>query len=75
MRYVKARIEQENLDKTYRIYVTDSLKMIAENTAIPNGGKVFSKRYAEFTEKKPEETRSSDEIIDSIQGKLQRLGG
>ena len=74
MRYVKAKIEKETLDKTYRIYVTDSLKMISENTAKFAGGNALSKRYVDFITKQTVETRTGEEIIDTIQDKLRKLG-
>ena len=75
MRYVKVRAEQSKLEKAYRIYVTDCLKFISENTARQAGGTSFNKRYAELIDKKPVETRTSEEVIDSIRSKLQKLGG
>jgi len=69
MRYVKARVDTEFRELTYRIFVTDYLKGIGRF----NGGP----RYAEAitNSKQPIETRSSEEIIDSISEKLSRLGG
>ncbi len=63
MRYVLARCNQRQRDWAYRIYVTDSLKII--------GG--LNIRYADAF--KPEETRTADEIIDGVKGKLRQLGG
>ena len=60
MRYVLARIEQNNRDEAYRFYVTDALKAL--------GG--FDKRYADIIEFKPPEKRTPDEIINNIRSKL-----
>ncbi len=62
MRYVSARLEQTLREDAYRIYVTDALKGL--------GG--FDKRYVDLIDIKPqiEETRTAEEIIESIRGKL-----
>ena len=73
MRYVEAKFRMESLDKTYRIYATDCLKFISENTAKRDGGTAYNKRYADLLIKKTEETRSGDEIIESIRSKLHEL--
>lgn len=73
MRYVESRVRKEQLDKAYRIYVTDSLKFISENTAKYAGGNSYSKRYIDLTTKQPEETRTREEIIGSIRDKLQKM--
>lgn len=64
----------------FRIYVTDALKVIAENTAKQSGGYTMNIRYADMIKKdkvKPEkeETRTADEIIDHIKGKMKDLTG
>lgn len=63
MRYVIARFNQHQREEAYRIYVTDSLKII--------GG--LNIRYADAF--KPEETRTAEEIIDGVSNKLRQLGG
>ena len=75
MRYVKARMQQSILDKTYRIYVTDSLKMISENTSKYAGGSSFAVRYCDVIKKPVNETRTSEEIISGIKDKLMKLEG
>lgn len=72
-------IEQES----FRVYVTDTLQAIAENTAIPaasftNGeaGKAIGKRWIERNDpqtNKKEETRTADEIIEHIRNNLAAL--
>ena len=74
MRYVEARISQEMRSKAYRIYVTDGLKLISENTAKYAGGSAFKQRYFDLFNKQPEETRTGEEIILEIKGKLRKLG-
>jgi Mg/Co/Ni transporter MgtE len=58
-----ARYNQNQREEVYRIYVTDSLKHLAG----------LNIRYADVF--KPEETRTAEEIIDGIKGKLRQLGG
>lgn len=50
-------------ETAYRYYITDALKIL--------GG--LNIRFADLF--KPEETRTSDEIIGGIKDKLQKLGG
>lgn len=59
----------------YRVYVTDSLKYILENTARLSGGVHIESRYCDVIDPKPEETRTSEEIISSIKEKIARIGG
>lgn len=54
----------------YQIYLTDTLKVICENTGIlaREQGKYMSIRYADLIDKKnrKEEERSGDEIADEV---------
>lgn len=54
--------------RAYMNYVTDALKMIAENTAKQYGGTAPACRFAERY-KKPE-TRTAEEIIEKMRKKL-----
>ena len=65
MRYVRAKYVQENEAEAYRYYITDALKAI--------GG--LNVRYADLLKPMPVETRTADEIIQSISEKLSQLGG
>lgn len=73
MRYCFARYRKEQLDKTYRIYITDALKVITENASRFNGGNYMKIRFADIVNPKPEETRTADEIITNITDKLRKL--
>lgn len=57
-------------ERLFKVYITDSLKILTENTAQQCGGKAINRRYADFVEKQPQETRSADEIISKIKSKL-----
>lgn len=56
------------------MYITDSLRIIGENTAKYAGGNYIKKRYADIIDPQPEETRTPDEVITHIKKKL-RGGG
>lgn len=70
---------EEQRELAYRTYVTDSLKYLTENTSRIAGGTSMTKRFCEamdeLTKPKKVETRTADEIIDSISDKLNKLGG
>jgi len=57
------------------VYVTDALKVVAENTARYAGGEYIKTRYIEIIDPPPEETRTGEEIIAQIKAKLGRIGG
>lgn len=61
-------LKQER-DTAYRIYITDAMKLISENTAGLVGGKSMSKRFYEIayndeTSKQPE--KSAEEIVEEV---------
>lgn len=78
MRYATARFNQHQRDLAYRIYVTDCLRISAENTAktvhaLTNGKAevhVMGIRFADVFENKPVDNRTADDIIDGIRKKL-----
>ena len=66
MRYAMARIEQEDRDMAYRIYITDSLKAI--------GG--FSARYIDLIDKGNNSSAKEEDpeaIIERLKKKLGEL--
>lgn len=78
LRYAVAKCAQQQKNELYRVYVTDTLKNIAENTAnvsAANGvsGKYSTKRYYDVLHPAPEDNRSAEEIITSIKDKLNGL--
>lgn len=64
--FFKKRAETELL----HVYTTDALYYINEILATRYGGKMMSKRFYDLLHKKPEETRTAQEIVDSIRSKL-----
>ena len=67
MRYVLAQYRREQEDKAYRIYVTDALRLISENTASSVGGKYITARFADvIAPPKEEDNRTCEEITADI---------
>lgn len=73
MRYVMARYEVYQRELAYRIYVTDALRIISENTARFGGGGYVKARFADIVNPKPEDPRTHDEVVEHIRGKLRNL--
>lgn len=73
---IAAFLEKQK-QKLYQIYVTDSLKLISENTANFGGGQSPERRYADIIESienpKPEVT--AEEVIYDIRSKLANMAG
>lgn len=60
---MRARIEQNNRDYAYMIYMTDTAKAITGNTArVASGGQEITKRWIDVVDRKPADTRTGDEI-------------
>lgn len=59
-------IDQGIKDEAYRIYITDALKVISENTAKFASGQFMTKRYAELYDVPPKETRTGAEIAADV---------
>ena len=62
------------LDKAYRIYVTDSLKGIVENTARINGGVNLTLRYVDIINPldgvREKTARSAGDVVSRIRKKF-----
>lgn len=71
-------LRKEQDVKALRIYVTDALKTIADNTSrMVSGGVTLKSRYVEWAEqlKAPREpVESSEAIINRIKGRISALG-
>ena len=70
MRYVMARYENYQRELAYRIYITDALRSISENTAKFGGGGYMKVRFADIIMPQPEDDLTSEEIISHIREKL-----
>ena len=66
MRYAMARFNQHQRDLAYRIYVTDCLRMVTENTAKMSQGAYTSARFYDIINPKPVEKRTGEEIAADI---------
>ena len=68
-------LKKQAKEKAYRIYVTDALKAIAENTAKHFGGSYMKNRYYDAENPKPVEARTGNEIIAQMKTKIALIGG
>ena len=66
MRYCLARYRERETGRAYQIYVTDALRIIAENTAKYAGGGYIKARYADIIDPKPQDNRSCEEITADV---------
>ena len=66
MRYATARFNQHQRDLAYRIYVTDCLRMVTENTAKMSKGAYTAARFYDIINPKPVDNRSGNEIAADI---------
>ena len=53
-------------EKAYKIYVTDSLRIIGENTAKFAGGGYLKSRWADVVDSRPKEARTGEEIVAEV---------
>ena len=66
MRYAMARYQSQQRDLAYRIYVTDCLRIISENTAKMGGGSYITTKLADIINPKPVDNRTGEEIAADI---------
>ena len=66
MRYATARFNQHQRDLAYRIYVTDCLRIISENTAKMCGGSYMKAKLADIINPDPVDNRTGEEIAADI---------
>ena len=59
MRYVNARADEQNREETYRLFVTESLRMLPQQ-------KYFGKSYIEFLKPVKVETRTGEQVADEV---------
>lgn len=66
MRYVVARVKEKWHDEAYRVYISDSLRIITR----------VDERYADMVgiSDRAKDTRAADEVISSVKGRLSKLG-
>ena len=66
MRYAMARFNQHRRDFAYRIYVTDCLRIISENTAKMGGGSYVTAKFSDIINPKPADNRTGEQIAADI---------
>lgn len=66
MRYAMARYQSQKRDLAYRIYVSDCLRIISENTAKMGGGSYITAKLADIINPKPVDDRTGEEIAADI---------
>ena len=59
-------VKKQCISEAYRIYITDSLKCISENTMRFNGGSAPGNRFCEIIEQKHQDNRTAEEIIGDV---------
>ncbi len=67
MRYVMARYKEQRREMAYRIYVTECLRTMTENTARFAGGNYITARLAD-TVSKPhiDDSKTGEEIVAEV---------
>ena len=65
------RREQE--ERTIKIYIGECLRIMTENTAKMGGGSYMTAKLDDILNPKPIETRTSEEIIDKMKNKMQKI--
>ena len=71
--YCIASFQREQEETAYKVYISDTLKLIAENTAKVSQGNYINVRYYDLINPKPVDNRTEEEIIDHIKNKLNQL--
>ena len=66
MRYAVARYQSQQRDLAYRIYVSDCLRIISENTAKIGGGSYITAKLSDIINPKPAGNRTGEEIAADI---------
>lgn len=61
-----ARLNERAKTEAYRIYVTDALRLVAENTARYASGDYIKARYADMIEPKKQDNRTCEEITAEV---------
>ena len=74
--YIGIYLKRQSEEKALKIYITDALQLICENTANFSHGKYMSIKYSDIVYKadnKPQ--RSSEDIINSVKKNLKEMRG
>lgn len=73
--HVRREYRRLSLEKSYRAYVTDALKVMGENVAKLVGGSYINVRWMDCVESggEPKETRTPEEVVNGIRQKLKEV--
>lgn len=71
MRYAQARYNQHQRDLAYRIFVSEGLRILTENTAKMAQGAYLIVNFLDIINPKPKDERSGAEIASDV---LKRAG-
>ena len=63
MRYVNARADEQSREETYRLFVTESLRMLPQQ-------KYIGKSYIELLKPVKVETRTGEQVADEVAKKF-----
>ena len=66
MRYVTTRYQSQQRDLIYRIYVTNCLRIMTENTAKQAGGNYMTAEYEDLIKPKKKDNRTGNEIATDV---------
>ena len=66
MRYAQARYNQHQRDLAYRIFVSEGLRMLTENTAKMVQGAYLTVNFLDIINPKPKDERSGAEIASDV---------
>lgn len=66
MRYVTTRYQSQQRDLIYRIYVTNCLRIMTENTAKQAGGNYMTAEYTDLIHPKKKDNRTGNEIAADV---------
>ena len=61
-----SKVNQQAKDTAYRVYVTDCMKLISENTANISHGQYMKARYYDIIRPAKADIRTGDEIVEDI---------
>ncbi len=78
MRYVNARYRSDRRDLAYRIYISDALRIISENTARFGGGTYVTAKITDVLglgNAEAEETRTREEVVGQVFDVLRKVRG
>lgn len=72
---MRSKIKDDEHEYAYKVYMTDTSRLITENTAKFNGGSYTKIRWMDIVDDRPKEKpKSESEVIAHISAGLDRLG-